>query len=99
MARTKHWADPAGLIFESYRMEGITASECRTIFLDWALGMPAGQDMKALITALLEEFAAANPEHPMTVVLRAGLENCARTGRRGGWAARRGHKRPPPTAT
>jgi len=29
--------DPRGLIFESYRIDGITIEECRMIFLDWAL--------------------------------------------------------------
>ena len=33
--------DPKGLIFEAYRIDGITLPECRTIFLDWALSLPA----------------------------------------------------------
>jgi hypothetical protein len=35
-------ADPKGLIRESYRIEGITAGECRSIFVDWALSLPTG---------------------------------------------------------
>jgi len=30
--------DPRGLIREAYKIDGITASQCRSIFLDWALG-------------------------------------------------------------
>ena len=33
--------DPKGLIAESYRIEGISAEQCRSIFVDWALSMPA----------------------------------------------------------
>ncbi len=29
-------ADPKGLVRESYAIEGITAGECRSIFMDWA---------------------------------------------------------------
>jgi hypothetical protein len=29
-------ADPKGLVRESYRIEGITLGECRSIFVDWA---------------------------------------------------------------
>ena len=28
--------DPKGLIRESYRIEGITLPECKTIFFDWS---------------------------------------------------------------
>lgn len=96
MAEEKHWADPRNLIREAYRIEGITAPDCRSIFLDWAIGVPAGEDMRALIPPLLETYAADNPDHPMTEVLRAGLESADKTGRRGGWAARRGRRRSPP---
>ena len=29
-------ADPKGLVRESYAIEGISAGECRSIFIDWA---------------------------------------------------------------
>ena len=32
--------DPKGLISEAYNIDGITAGECRSIFLDWALAFP-----------------------------------------------------------
>lgn len=78
--------DPRGLIFEAYRIEGIGPEECRSIFLDWALGTALGADMQAMLTALLDEYAPANPAHPMTAVLREGLEKADRKmgGRRGG---------------
>ncbi|PKP84477.1 MAG: hypothetical protein CVT80_07935 [Alphaproteobacteria bacterium HGW-Alphaproteobacteria-2] len=86
-------ADPRGLIREAYSMEGLGPGECRSIFLDWALGLPAGSDPRALIPALIALHGAAAPDHPMTQVLRAGLDASAPTGRRGGWAARRGLQR------
>ncbi|MFT3972921.1 MAG: hypothetical protein QM699_05595 [Amaricoccus sp.] len=64
--------DPRGLIREAYRME-IGPAEARTIFLDWALGLVAG-DGRAEIARLLARHGAAAPEHPMTAVLREGLE-------------------------
>ena len=73
--------DPRGLIREAYRME-IGPADCRTIFFDWALGGsdPAG---RSEIEALLAHYGAAQPDHPMTAVLREGLEASPPTGRRG----------------
>ena len=96
MAQAKHWADPRNLIREAYRIEGITAPDCRSIFLDWALGSQSAEEVRPMIVALLETYGPDNPDHPMTVVLREGLERAERTGRRGGWAARRGRSRKPP---
>ena len=80
--------DPKGLIRESYRIEGIGAPECRSIFLDWAIGVPAGADPKIRIRELLALYGKDNPDHPMTEVLTEGLKAPAQTGRRGGRAAR-----------
>ncbi|MGV6813131.1 MAG: hypothetical protein ACWA47_12845 [Brevirhabdus sp.] len=80
--------DPRGLIREAYRMEGLDAGQYRTIFLDWALGLPAGGDDKAMIEAVLALYAEGHEAHPMTIVLREGLQSATRTGRRGGRAAR-----------
>lgn len=74
---------------ESYRIEAISEDECRSIFMDWVLSMPAERDQKAAILAMIERYGSTNADHPMTRVLRAGLEPPARTGRRGGWRARR----------
>ncbi|MGR3435949.1 MAG: hypothetical protein ACU0CO_13840 [Shimia sp.] len=78
--------DPKGLIRESYRIEGITAPECRSIFLDWAISAPG--DAPSQIQFLLGHYGADAPDHPMTETLRAGLVQPARTGRRGGRSAR-----------
>ena len=79
--------DPKGLIRESYRMEGIGPAECRSIFLDWALSLPEGQDSSAAITRLLERHRAA-ADHPMTQVLREGKTTLTTPRRRGGWRGR-----------
>ncbi|WP_298291707.1 hypothetical protein [uncultured Litoreibacter sp.] len=88
MSKVHPTFDPKGLIRESYRIEGITAGECRSIFLDWALSIPLGQDHPPLIAALLEQYGGAQPDHPMTQVLREGAAQPSKTGRRGGRAAR-----------
>lgn len=80
--------DKSGLIREAYSIEGITEGECRTIFLDWALKLPAQLDAGDAISALIAVYDAANPGHPMTSVLRAGLETPARPARRGGYRGR-----------
>ncbi len=80
--------DPRGLIRESYRISGISGPECRSIFLDWALGAVAGADLKVQIAALLAHYSKAFPDHPMTQVLREGLADAAPGKRRGGRKAR-----------
>ena len=87
MTQKKTPEDPKGLIFEAYRIEGITASECRTIFLDWALSLPLDADTACLINALLVRHAAET-DHPMTTVLREGLTTLQAPRRRGGWRSR-----------
>lgn len=82
--------DPKGLIREAYRIEGITAAECRTIFLDWALGVPVEGDMKAEVQAMLVKYADAPADHPMTQTLVAALKDAEPARRRGGRAARVG---------
>jgi len=82
--------DPKGLIRESYRMEGISGPECRSVFLDWAISLPPGADARALIPDLLALYGEAAPEHPMTAVLREGLPDAPETGRRGGRRGRTG---------
>lgn len=85
---TKDVNDPKGLIREAYAIDGIGAPECRSIFLDWALSLPAGSDDRAAIRALLATYAQDAPDHPMSVTLRAGLDAPTTARRRGGRASR-----------
>lgn len=80
--------DPKGLIFEAYRIDGITKPECRTIFLDWALSLPDGQDAVETIAKMLGRYGADNPDHPMTDVLQEGRDRMGKPRRRGGWRSR-----------
>ena len=90
MAEETDDADRKGLIRESYRIEGITPEECRSILVDWALSVPLDADHPGLIATLLERYGADKPDHPMTAVLREGMTPAKRQGRRGGRAARVG---------
>ncbi|WP_299614371.1 hypothetical protein [uncultured Tateyamaria sp.] len=81
--------DPKGLIFEAYRIDGITPAECRTIFLDWALSVPGTRVPADQIAALLSRYERDHPDHPMTQTLREGRETIAQPRRRGGWRSRR----------
>ena len=89
MARSDDPMDARGLIREAYRIEGIGAAECRSIFLDWVLGLPEGTAPSIAIEAMLARYADAAPGHPMTVVLREGLAAQAIPRRRGGRIGRR----------
>lgn len=80
-------ADPKGVIRESYRIEGITLGECRSILLDWALSLPEGVDVAAALSCLLDSHG--QPGHPMTAVLTDGLASPPEPRRRGGRAGRR----------
>lgn len=90
--------DPRNLIREAYRMEGLGPGECRSIFLDWAIGQPMEADVTAFISELLDHYGARDggsgddaAEHPMTAVLREGLDARAAAPRRRGGA--RGRER------
>ncbi len=85
--------DKTGVIGESYRIEGIDAAQCRSIFLDWALNFPADADQDAALHQLIETYAQTAPDHPMSGILRAGLEKSHRPARRGGSGARHGRGR------
>ena len=77
--------DPKNLIAESYQIEGITSSECRSIFLDWALSIPLENDSTLLISKLLIYYQGESKDHPMTLLLSSSLElkgENRRTGRR-----------------
>ncbi|GAB4270465.1 MAG: hypothetical protein Kow0013_22750 [Pararhodobacter sp.] len=87
MATQKDPDDPKGLIRESYRIEGITDGECRSILVDWALSLPLGTDQAAAAARLLAARAEL-PDHPMSVLLRGAATQAAPAGRRGGRAAR-----------
>ncbi|WP_293444785.1 hypothetical protein [Planktotalea sp.] len=76
--------DPKGLVAEAYKIDGITAAECRSIFLDWALSFQG--DSKEALTVLLDRHG--DEDHPMTQVMREGLTASDRPRRRGGWRSR-----------
>ncbi|WP_375281653.1 hypothetical protein [Pseudooctadecabacter sp.] len=78
--------DPKGLIEDAYRIDGIAAPECRSIFLDWALSYQGSPQVG--IPALLARHEAEPADHPMTLTLREGLTAPQSPRRRGGRAAR-----------
>ncbi len=80
--------DRTGLIREAYRIEGIGAAECRSIFVDWALKLPPRFDPQEAIAALLAAHGPGRPDHPMSAILREGLADPDRPRRRGGRAGR-----------
>ncbi|MDW3221663.1 MAG: hypothetical protein R8G34_02055 [Paracoccaceae bacterium] len=80
--------DPKGLILEAFKIEGITKSECRTIFLDWALSLPVERDTHGVLRLLLAQYEDRHAAHPMTEVMNEGLVSMATPRRRGGWRSR-----------
>jgi hypothetical protein len=81
--------DPKGLIRESYRIEGITPGECRSILVDWALSLAPGTDAREALRSLAARHWPENPGHPMNAVIDEGLSrDAAAPRRRGGRAGR-----------
>ena len=80
--------DPKGLIRESFRIDGLDMSQCRSIFLDWALSLPGGIDNRDAMQRLLAKYEDGQPDHPMVTVLREGLAEVVKPRRRGGWRSR-----------
>lgn len=78
--------DPKGLVRESYRIEGITDAECRSILIDWALSLPLEVDQAAAAALLLGRRGV--PGHPMTALLNEAAQAKPGAGRRGGRAGR-----------
>ncbi len=50
--------DKTGLIRESYLIDGIHASECRSIFLDWAIKLPADTTPQDAVQRMLDHYGA-----------------------------------------
>lgn len=78
--------DPKGLIEDAYKIDGIGAPECRSIFLDWALSYEGSAAVG--VAALLARHGNEPKDHPMTQTLRQGLEPAQKPRRRGGRAGR-----------
>ena len=70
--------DPRGLMREAYAIDGIVGPQCRSIYLDWALGLDPTHDATAATAALLAHYGPLWPDHPMAAVLREGVETVAR---------------------
>jgi hypothetical protein len=83
-------ADPKGLVRESYRIEGITPGECRSIFMDWALSIPVGRSTADAVRVLIATYASPEPDHPMSIVLQQALTQPEAPRRRGGRIGRQG---------
>jgi hypothetical protein len=83
-------ADPKGLVRESYRIEGITSDECRSIFIDWALSIPVGRSVPDAVRVLIATYSVAEPDHPMSSVLHQALASPETPRRRGGRTGRQG---------
>jgi hypothetical protein len=80
--------DPKALIREAYNIEDISAAECRSIFLDWALTIPSQEDMRDILRQLLDKYESSSQTHPMTETLMLGLHLADPPRRRGGWRRR-----------
>ena len=65
--------DPKKLISESFKINGITEVECRSIFFGWVLDSNNFFDMNEALEILYQKYSLDYPKHPMTKVLLEGL--------------------------
>ena len=75
-------SNPRGLIFEAYRIEKITFSDCRSIFFDWALSIAEEFDPLEEVKKLYDIYSIEFNNHPMTAVLLEGLNEMPKAVRR-----------------
>lgn len=85
--------DARNLIADAYRIEGITGEDCRSVFLDWTLGLPAGSAPDAAAAALLAHYRPP-PGHPMTALLQEAASAPPGDARRRGGAEGRRRDQP-----
>ncbi|MEM9147571.1 MAG: hypothetical protein AAGC57_15395 [Pseudomonadota bacterium] len=78
-----HPDDPRALVAEAYRIEGLSTEDARSIFFDWALGLPEGSDAGAAAARLIAHHAGP-VDHPMTALLRETADRPPTTARRRG---------------
>lgn len=93
MSRAADPLDPKGLIAESFRIDGIGDAECRSILLDWAIGLGEAEPAEAA-RRLLERHEADHPDHPMTGLLRSATGGAPPKRRRGGARGRLEGRKP-----
>lgn len=74
--------DPKKLISESFKINGISDEECRSIFFGWVLDLDSRIDINLAIKTLHEKYSLSNPTHPMISVLLEGLSGSFRAKRR-----------------
>mgnify|MGYP003321257785 CR=1 FL=1 len=65
--------DPKKLISESFKIDGISDVECRSIFFGWVLDSNDNFDINDAIKTLYDRYSSLHPKHPMTKVLQEGL--------------------------
>lgn len=83
MREASHPDDPRNLIREAYRIEGIGPEDARSIFFDWALGLPESRDAAEAARALRAHHAGP-ADHPISQLLDEAAAGMAQPrGRRG----------------
>jgi len=88
-----HPLDKSKVIREAYQIEGIGLSDCRSIFLEFVLGLPDDLDGAKAAREMLSHYDGP-ADHPMTVVLQEAVQGRAKARRRGGAMGRRRREGP-----
>ena len=89
MQNEAHPLDRSKVIREAFRIDGIGLADCRSIFLEFVLGLPDGLDGAEAAQAMLDHHADQPADHPMSQVLREAVDGRAKARRRGGAMGRR----------
>ncbi|MCY4463515.1 MAG: hypothetical protein OXC26_24445 [Albidovulum sp.] len=89
---TNDASDARGLIREAFRMDGLTDENCRSIFFDWALGLPDEVEVSKQADKLYGKYSEEYPDHPMTRLLAEAKESSVSHGRKRGRFSKRARK-------
>ncbi len=83
-------ADPRGLFRDGFAMENLSDSECRTIFLEWAMTLRDDVDMVHSLGVLHAHYQSEYSEHYLFKLITEGLQGPRRLS-----ASRRRRRRHP----
>jgi hypothetical protein len=71
-----HKYDRSGVVYDSFIIKEITIEQCRSIFLEWYMGLPEECDLPEIVKCLLNDYKdVADANHPMYELMITATES------------------------